>query len=260
MRAKPFFKTRFRIKPGKGQNHWIGGTWEGKGAICPVCREPLLLVMSFDCASPELKKASQGKLESLSRLPLLTCMRCMSELSYQVDESGVVTILFTRYANGHDNRSYQPYPEEFDRKAVVLDDEIPSEVSRALKRWLRVDPIEEEMSAEDRETLESFFGHGLFIHRCLTHHQLGGRPLAEAWEDNGLQCRNPKCSGGFFDRLMKRPRPMRFLAGVLNDPPGGLPLVEPLNEETTKDWLYGVSHYWQICDKCLSITTFSTSD
>ena len=51
-----------------------------------------------------------------------------------------------------------------------------------------------------------------------------------------------------------------FLAGVLNDLPGGLPLIEPLNKETATDWNYFVSFHFQICDKCLTITASSTSD
>jgi hypothetical protein len=142
----------------------------------------------------------------------------------------------------------------------VLDTTVPRELPDAIQAWDPEDFRMERLAQKHLRVLEDFFGHGMFLQKDMVHHQLGGVPLAEAWDDSAFPCRNPSCSPGWLDRLMKRPRPMRFLAGVLNDPPRGLPLVEPLNEETAKDWLYGVSHFWQICDKCLSITTFSTSD
>jgi len=35
---------------------------------------------------------------------------------------------------------------------------------------------------------------------------------------------------------------------------------EPLTEDTRKQWNYFVSFYFQICDGCLAVTTYSTSD
>jgi len=46
----------------------------------------------------------------------------------------------------------------------------------------------------------------------------------------------------------------------MNDPLSGLPLIVPLNKETATNWNHVLSFYFQICDKCLTVTTFSASD
>jgi hypothetical protein len=256
MRAKPFFKTRFRIKAGEGQDHWIGGTWPGKVADCPVCGQALLLIMDFNCESSSLRKAARGKLKAIRRLPLFACLKCLAELSYRVDEKLNVKVVFARHGSEGPSWWYEPYPQSFERKPVVLDSEIPEEVFEAIEAWKPSDIGHRRLAKKHVRVLEEFFQHPMFMLRDLYFHQIGGMALIEIWDEEAFACRAPRCPG----RELKVGRPMRFLAGVLNDPPGGLPLYEELDEKTAKSWNYGISHYWQICDKCLSITTFSTCD
>jgi hypothetical protein len=46
---------------------------------------------------------------------------------------------------------------------------------------------------------------------------------------------------------------MKFLAGILNDPWAGLPMVEHANEEARKNWNYFVTVQFHICDCCWTI-------
>jgi hypothetical protein len=46
---------------------------------------------------------------------------------------------------------------------------------------------------------------------------------------------------------------MKFVAGILNDPWGGLPMIEPATRDTKKRWDYFVSAQFHVCDRCWSI-------
>ena len=261
MTAQPFFSTRFAVRLGRdsGGDHWLGGTGHYRGAVCPVCRVPLLLVFDINCADPILRKASGGKFSVLKRLPLYVCARCFCELSYVVTD-GEVRIVQTKYGNPG-SEQYLEYPDHFPRRPIALDAEVPAALPRVIQKWNPdIDLRGEKLSPAERRLLEDFFVHPIFIPKFMYHHQLGGESLCESWDENAFLCPNKKCSGGWWDKLLRRSRPMSFLAGVLNDPPGGLPLVEPLNKETATKWNYFVSFYFQICDRCLTVTTFSASD
>ncbi len=262
MRAKPFFRTRFAIRrrlENQG-DHWIGGTGNYKGADCPICRVPLHLVFDFNCEDPILRKASRGKFREFKRFPLFLCARCGCELSYLVDGRGNVKTIQTKYGNPA-STPYADYPDHLPRRPVTLDSSVPISLPNVIKKWdFAVDVRGERLSKSERKLLEDFFGHEVFIPRFMYHHQLGGESLYESWDDNAFFCPNKDCPGGLLDKFLKRGRPMKFLAGVINDPPGGLPLIEPFTNERAKRWNYFVSFYFQICDKSLTVTTFSTSD
>lgn len=261
MRARPFFKTRFAVRPRRdsGADHWIGGENVYEGAECPVCRVALVVILDTNCGDPVLQKASRGKLAELNRLPLFFCPRCLGELSYRVDARLRVDVIQAR--SSHPGQELYPnYPDSFPRVPFSLDDSVlTTAVSKAAEEFFDVG-FAHLLSESSRRVLEDFSGHPIFIPRFLYHHQLGGKSLHDAWDENAARCPNEQCSGGVFDKILKRGRPMRFLAGVINDPPGGLPLVEPLDEQTAKDWNCCASFYYQICNKCLTITVFTTSD
>jgi hypothetical protein len=158
-------------------------------------------------------------------------------------------------------RQYPDYPEHFPRRPIALDSSVPSSLPTLIRKWdVKADFLGDKLSKNERQLLEEFFGHPIFLPRFMYHHQLGGEALYEPWDESAFLCPNKKCPGGVWDRLMRQGRSMKFLSGVLNDPPGGLPLIEPLNEQTAKNWNYFVSFYFQICAKCLTVTTYSTSD
>ena len=262
MRAKGFFKTCFAVRPGRdsGQGHWIGGTGDYQGALCPVCHQSLILLLDINCEDPVLRKAARRKFGTLKRIPLFACPRCVCELSYRLENDKRIKIVQSRYGSPG-SQPYEDYPDHFPRKPFSLDDTIPAKLPAVIKKWdPDVDLRGEKLTKSERKLLEDFCGHPVFIPRYMYHHQLGGDSLWEPWDENQFFCPNKKCPGGIWDKMLKRGRPMKFLAGVINDPPGGLPLVEPLSKKTATDWNYFVSYYFQICDKCLTVTTFSTSD
>src|SRR6516164_472318 len=165
MRAKAFFKTRFAVRPGRESqgDHWLGGAGHYQGANCPNCRRPLLLVLDINCEDPILRKACRGKLNALQRLPLYLCARCLCELSYSVDREGKVTIVQTRYANPG-SEQYSEYPDSFHRIPVALDSSIPASLPKIIEKWnVDVDLKGEKLSKDERELLEEFFGHPIFV-------------------------------------------------------------------------------------------------
>ncbi|MFM7517313.1 MAG: hypothetical protein ACKO3V_10245 [Pirellula sp.] len=261
MRSKAFFKKRFAVRPRRdsGADHWIGGENVYEGAECPVCHVGLVVILDVNCEDPVLQKASGGKLAKLKRLLLLFCPRCLGELSYRVDEQSRVHVIQAR--NSHPgNELYPNYPVYFPRKPFSLDDSaVTAAVSEAAEEFFDVG-FARLLSESARRVLEDFAGHPNFIPRFLYHHQLGGESLHDAWDENAAVCPNEQCPRRVFEKVLRRGRPMRFLAGVINDPPGGLPLIEPLNAKTELSWNFFASFYYQICDRCLTITTFNTSD
>src|SRR5262249_6079648 len=162
--------------------------------------------------------ASRGKLAPLKRLPLLVCPRCFCELSYRVDDHLRVKIIQTRYGNPG-TEQYPEYPDHFPRKPFALEDSVPAALPKVIKKWNPdVDLRGDKLSKAERKLLEDFFGHPIFIPRFMYHHQLGGGSLYESWDENAFICPNKKCPGGILDKVLRRGRPMKYLAGVLNDP------------------------------------------
>jgi hypothetical protein len=264
MRAKPFFKTRFVLRPGveSDGDHWIGGTGDYRYADCPICEVPLLLLCEINCDDPQLKQAARRKFGTLNRLPLFVCMRCFSELSYVVEDDRKVRIVQTRCGRRENGPPYDDYPGHFPRVPVSLDPSVPRDLPRVIQKWTS-DPDDlrgDKLSKAERRLLEDYFGHPMFVPRYMYHHQLGGESLCVEWDEKAFYCPNKKCSPGLWNKILKRGRPMKFLAGIMNDPPGGIPLIEPLNNETRKQWNFFVSQYFQICDSCLTVTTFGSSD
>ena len=263
MRAKPFFKSRFAVRLGidDQSDHWLGGSSDPfPGAECPTCKVPLLLLLDFNCKAPALQAASKGEFGPLKRLPLFVCARCFGEISYHVSDSMAVRVI-QKYGDPGNYPIYEGYPNEFPRKPVALDGTVPSSLRAVIRKWnFDADPAGEALTTGDRALLEGFFGHPIFIPRFLYHHQLGGESLFVSWDESARFCPNKECQPSLWDKLLRRSHPMRFLAGVLNDPPGGLPLIEPLSEETQTTWNFFVSFFFQICERCLTITGSSASD
>ena len=243
------------------EDHWLGGKGGYGKANCPVCQNPLLLLLDLNCEDPILRKASRGKFGVLKRMPLYICARCFCQLSYGIDEHQNVRVIHTKYGDPENEPLYEGYPDYFPRRTIALDAVVPPALPKVIRKWNPdVDLRGVRLSKSERRLLEDFFGHPIFIPRFMYHHQLGGESLYESWDETASFCPNPKCSAGLFNKILQRGRPMRFFAGILNDPPGGFPLIEPLNDKTRKNWNYFVSFHFQICEKCLTITASSTSD
>ena len=260
--AKPFFRTRFRLRSGVEAEgaHWIGGTGTYRKADCPECKIPLVLLLDLNCEDPALMRASHRKFGELKRLPLYFCFHCYARLSYAMQGRNV-RVVETQDGGPGNVPLYEGFPEYFPKTPVGLDDFVPRGLWRVVDKWSSSnDLLGTSLSGKERGLLESFFGHKIIVPRYTYHHQLGGESLREEWDTPAFECPNGECRGGLIDGLLGRNRRMKFLAGVINDPPGGLPLFEPLTEETRTRWNYFVTVYWQICDRCLTVTASASID
>ena len=256
MEPKPYIKTRFRVVPSKRSDadHWSGGEPQHKNAICPVCKIPLLLLWDINCKDPRF---GRRKFWILERLPLYYCWCCVNDISYQLTDGDRIRIHPPKRRN-ETSFPYEPYPESFERRALTFDDGFPDKIRRLCVRLLS--DFEFEPSMQEKKTLREFFGHSVIHGLELTHHQFGGRPMDSYWADEVFCCPNSACSGRITDRIRGRKRPMKFLAGILNDPWGGLPMVEPANDETKDNWNNYVHVQFHICDLCLTTTGANRCD
>lgn len=257
MEPRAFLRIRYRVKlAGKSDaDHWSGGKPYHRGARCPACKIPLLLLWDINCKDPRFPRRKFGP---LTRLPLYYCWACVNDLSYQVVDQQQIHI-HPRKRSAGPSFQYEPYPEFFERRGLVLLEGVPDEIRRIYQEWMaRWDnaaddgPIPQP-TQQDQKTLTAFFGHPVPLPRCLFHHQFGGKPVVDYWANEVFECPNPACEGKLSDRLRGRKRAMKFLAGVLNDPWAGLPMVEPANDETRRHWNYGVSVQYHICDYCWTV-------
>jgi hypothetical protein len=260
MEPRPFLKSRYRVHAGKQPDgdHWSGGPAYHRGARCPVCKIPLLLLWDINCTDPRFPRRRFGPLR---RLPLYFCWGCVGDLCYQVVDDKRIRI-FRGYRYKGPNFPYEPYPECFERRPLALDDARPDEIVR-LVRLIYAQVGDENAagpSAKEYQVLRRFFGHRVVSGFCTVHHQLGGRPISLYWAMEVFRCPNPACSGASKGNAPGAYRAMKFLAGVLNDPWGGLPMAEPATKETKKDWDYYVSVQFHICDRCWTIYACNRCD
>jgi hypothetical protein len=261
MVARPFLKTRFRAVAGRQDegDHWLGGVPPHRGATCPVCHIPLLLLWDINCRDPRFRR---GKFGPLERLPLYFCWGCVSDLAYQVRPRGGLKVYRTEVMRHGPSFQYQPYPSHFERRPLALIPGVPDAVRIALSEWNpEKDPLGKRLTPRRAAIIAEYLGHPITVALCLFHSQFGGVPLARWWGEEVTPCPNPECRDGLPGRLWGDGRGrMRFLAGVLNDPLGGLPMVEPPHAVTPRWWNFFVSVEFQICDRCWTVHARNRSD
>jgi hypothetical protein len=261
MRIRPFLKTRFRAVPGRRDegDHWLGGEPRHRGAVCPGCKIPLLLLWDINCRDPRFPRRKFGPLD---RLPLYFCWGCVSDLAYRVTPQGRLKIFRTGLLRRGPIFQYQPYPAAFERRPLALVTGVPDKVRAALLAWDRdEDFFGRHLSSRARNTLAGYFGHPISTAMSVFHSQFGGAPTQRWWREEVTPCPNRECPR----RRLDRPRgpkgsSMSFLAGVLNDPLGGLPMVEPPGDVTEHWWNFFVSVQFQVCGKCWTVRACNRSD
>lgn len=248
MEPRAFLRKLFRAKLVKRPeaDHWSGGKPYHRGAKCPACKIPLLLLWDINCKDPRFPRAKFGPME---RLPLYYCWGCVNDISYEVVDNSKINIHPGKRSQGP-SFPYDPYPEFFERRGLNLFEGVPDEVRRAVLEMYASSDIPK---SKDLKLLREFFGHPAPVPMCLFYHQFGGRPLQQLWANEVFQCPNPTCIGNPADRLHGRKRAMKFLAGILNDPWAGLPMGELANEKTKGHWDFFVSVQFHICDCCWTI-------
>jgi len=255
--ARPFLKTRFRAIPGREDlgDHWLGGEPVHHGATCPVCKIPLLLLWDINCRDPRFPARKFGPND---RLPLYFCWGCVSDLAYQLSPKGRLRLFRPGAQHEGPSFQYEPYPSHFERRPLALVAGLPKEVLAAARNWdVDDDPRGHQVSKDDRMTLEEYFGHPISSRISMFHSQFGGAPSEYWWRENTDHCANPACPAKSSNG---QGRQLSFLAGVLNDPLGGLPMVEPPAEVTPRWWNFFVSVQFQICGKCWTIHACNRSD
>lgn len=257
MEPAPFLRTRFRAKLAKytDADHWSGGKPYHRGARCPACKIPLLLLWDINCKDTRFPRRKFGPLE---RLPLYYCWGCVNDISYQVVGQNKI-YLHPRKRSKGPSHPYEPYPDHFERRGLLLFEGMPKEIRRMYRnlvaRWDKADDDAgiPEPTPKEQKKLTKFFGHPVHFPMSFFHHQFGGKPLVQHWANEVFGCPNPVCTGSFPNRMGGTQRAMKFLAGILNDPRAGLPMIEPADEKTRKNWNYSISVQYHICDHCWTV-------
>ena len=97
MRAKPYFKTLFRVKTSEptASDHWQGGPTTHKGANCPACSKRLLLLWDINATDPILLRWNKNRFGGLKRLPLFYCWGCCGDISYSIKTEKEVRVIGT---------------------------------------------------------------------------------------------------------------------------------------------------------------------
>jgi hypothetical protein len=178
-------------------------------------------------------------------------------LCYQVLDGNRIR-LFTAVRRKGPDFPYKRYPKHFERRPLALDDSRPEEILRLVRMvYAEMDNDDAPRpSAKEQKVLRRFFGHRVVSTFCTIHHQFGGVPLSLHWAMEVFRCPNPSCRSS----TKAKGKALKFLAGVLNDPWGGLPMVEPANKKTKKDWNYYVHVQFHICSNCWTIYACNRCD
>ena len=238
--------------------HHFGGEPYHDGAICPVCKIPLLLLADFDCVP--LRAMEKKKLFSdLDRLPLYYCWRCCAEkLSYQINGDSIKIFKNDGKPQG-DDFPYAGFPDKFTKHPVKLIP-IPYETAKLLAVAQEID--EYWLHDPDNEAIQAGLQglrHSWFSKNCINRHQIGGL-LNFVQGHQYIVCPNPDCEHHQAAKKFRGTRMME-LAVIHNDPNSGLPMCERLEElSDPADFNEFVQVVYWVCEQCLTITASNRCD
>jgi hypothetical protein len=269
--SSQYLKHGYRVRAVEGfadGDHWQGGPAYHRGADCPVCKRPLLLLWDINCADPRFQDEPKPIFSKLQRLPLYYCWKCVATLSYQVSSSDSIRIVSHAGDYQGDEFPYPNYPTAFPRFPLELTNDKPENLAAIIRRWEREmeandDFIGECLQGDERDQLQAWYGHPVTLFGAdFVHHQLGGVAARLAQGLQGWECGNDECrqASGILGRLMGRRSRVKFLAVILNDPPRGLPMVEELDEKTRENWNSTNQVVFQICEGCLTVHASNMCD
>lgn len=238
--------------------HQFGGEPYHDGAICPVCKIPLLLLADFDCTS--IRAMEKQKLFSeLNRLPFYYCWKCCAEkLSYQIC-NGAIKIFKNEGKPQGDDLPYDGFPDKFPKRSVELVS-IPYETAKLLAVAQEID--EYWLKEPDKKAIQDGLQnlrHPWFSKNCINRHQIGGLlNLMQGHEY--IVCPNPAGKNHQAAKKFCGTRMME-LAVIHNDPHSGLPMCESLEElsdpSDSNEFVQVV--YW-VCEECLTISASNRCD
>jgi hypothetical protein len=248
-----------RTTDSEDTGHSFGGEPYHKGAECPVCKVPLLLLADLDCS--QLRKQVDAKLfQSLKRLPLYYCWQCCAEhLTYIVMDEKRIKILRNEGARQGDDFPYPSFPQSFASRPISLTP-IDYELGKLLAVYQEVD--KDWLSKADLQKIKGGLKplrHAGFSAGDVNRHQVGGLlGLIQGHERVG--CPNAKCR---YYKLFKDGYAVRMkeLAVLCNDPQSGLPMVESPEElENPSRWNEWVQVVYWVCEECLAIAASNRCD
>lgn len=232
-------------------DHWQGGEPAHEDALCQSCGRLLLQIWDLNCEDPRFARNGEAVFQGIKRLPLLMCWRCSGSLAYVVRNQSIEMLECSGKYQG-DNFPYRDYPQFFPRRALrpTHRDELPSQFHELLEE-LRNDHSEEtdrEFTDERQQLLYEILGRNITDSFYLWWHQVGGEPgLLQGLDEQ--PCPNPSCKGFSNDE------PLKVLAAIKNDPPGGLPMLESLEQIEQDDGFFNswVQLVYYVCDRCFAI-------
>jgi hypothetical protein len=238
--------------------HYFGGESYHAGAICPVCKIPLLLLADLDCIA--LRKTEEAKLFlELDRLPLYYCWKCCAEkLSYRIRNNSIKIFKNEGKPQG-DDFPYVNFPEKFERRSISLIP-IPYEAAKLLAVAQEIDVYW--LADSDKKIIQSELENlrpAWFSKSCFNRHQMGGL-LHFMQGHEYVVCPNPDCKHHQAAKKFRGTR-MLELAAIHNDPQSGLPMIESLEELSGQsDFNEFVQVVFWICEECLTVAVSNRCD
>ena len=238
--------------------HHFGGEPYHRGATCPVCKIPLLLLADFDCA-PFRARETKKLFSELDRLPLYYCWKCCAEkLSYQISGDSLKIFKNDGKSQG-DDFPYGRFPDKFAERPVKLVP-IPYATAKLLAVAQEID--EYWLQAQDKKAIQEGLQelrNSWFSKNCINRHQIGGLlNLIQGHEY--IVCPNPDCKHHQAADRSSGTRMME-LATIQNDPYSGLPMCERLEElSDPSDFNEFVQVVYWVCEECLTIAASNRCD
>lgn len=135
---------------------------------------------------------------------------------------------------------------------IALTSERASKETREAIVAFSQDMMGRRTSAKRKKLIAEYLGHPVSTPMCLFLSQFGGAPTKSWWGEEVVICPQKQCSAGLMHRVRGGKR-MSFLAGVLNDPLHGLPMVQTPENVTERWYNFFVSVEYRICNRCFTI-------
>jgi hypothetical protein len=179
---------RVSFSHGAPEDHWSGGPPRHQGAVCPVCKKPLLLFWDINCEDPRFRNESPDVFGALTRLPLYYCCRRPEPTSYQVLSPDRIRT-FRPDLHTYEETPFSDFPDEFDRRPLCLEP-IPRDVANFVV--LANDFSFDWLNPSERDRLSEYLDKEVRSVWDLELSQFGGAPRLIQGH-RGIDCPNPDC-------------------------------------------------------------------
>jgi hypothetical protein len=152
-----------------------------------------------------------------------------------------------------DNFPYRCYPTYFRRQPIEL--ELLTQIPPTTKGLIDMTDPSDRVRPSVKKRLESWLGHSVKFGFDIWWHQFGGQPWLVQGPER-IVCANEKCSWA------RRKWAMKILASVINDPLGGLPMIESTKQVKANNGHFNnsVQVVFHLCPSCLSIHAANRCD